>query len=61
MVRNWQNRNFKGFTYIDYKDLGSVKKAIGKYHGKPFRKRTLILDAVTTGMRKGFKKRDIES
>jgi hypothetical protein len=58
MVRNWQNRKFKGFTYIDYRDLGSVKKAIGKYHGKLFRKRTLILDAVSTGMRKGFKKRD---
>jgi len=58
MVRNWANRNFKGFAYIDYRDLGSVKKAINKYNGKPFKGRTLQLDAVSTDMRKGFKKRD---
>lgn len=57
MVRNWANKNFKGFAYVDYRDLGSVKKAIGKYHGKKWRGRVLIVDAVVTGMRKGFKKR----
>lgn len=58
MVRNWANKKFKGFAYIDYRDLGSVKKAIDKYNGKPYKGRNLILDAVTTDMRKGFKKRD---
>jgi RNA recognition motif-containing protein len=58
MVRNWHNKNFKGFAYIDFRDLGSVKKAINKYHGKTFRGRILKLDGVTTGQRKGFKKRD---
>lgn len=58
MVRNWANKNFKGFAYIDYRDLGSVKKAIDKYHGKPFRGRNLILDAVTSGQKKGFHRHD---
>jgi RNA recognition motif-containing protein len=56
MVYNSATQNFKGFAYIDFRDLGSVKKAITKYHGKKFRGRTLVLDAVTTGHRKGFKK-----
>jgi RNA recognition motif-containing protein len=58
MVRNWANKNFKGFAYVDYRDLGSVKKAIEKYHGKPYRGRNLILDAVTTDQRKGFRRHD---
>ncbi len=48
MVRNWQNKNFKGFAYIDFRDNGSVKKAIAKYHSKSFKGRNLICDAVTT-------------
>jgi RNA recognition motif-containing protein len=56
MIRNWQNKNFKGFAYIDYKDNGSVKKAIGKYNSKPFKGRNLICDAVTTEQKKGFKR-----
>jgi len=52
MVRNWANKNFKGFAYVDYRDLGSVKKAIDKYHGKPYRGRNLILDAVTTDQKR---------
>ena len=56
MTRNWQTKKFKGFAYIDYKDNGSVKKAIGKYHGKQFRGRRMICDAVTTDVKKGFKK-----
>ena len=31
MVRNWANKNFKGFAYIEYKDPNSLKKAIKKY------------------------------
>jgi RNA recognition motif-containing protein len=58
MVRNWANKKFKGFAYVDYRDLGSVKKAIAKYHGKAFKGRKLVLDAVVTQMKKGFKKRD---
>lgn len=58
MVRNWANKQFKGFAYIDYRDLGSVKKAIEKFHGKHFQGRKLILDAVITKQKKGFKKRD---
>lgn len=58
MVRNWQNKKFKGFLYIDFKDNGSVKKAINKYHGKMYKGRKLICDAVTTGMKKGFKRND---
>ena len=58
MVYNSSTKNFKGFAYIDYRDLGSVKKAIKKYSGKKFKGRQLILDAVTTGQRKGFKKRN---
>ena len=58
MVFNSSSKLFKGFAYIDFKDLGSVKKAIGKYHGKKFRGRALVLDAVTTGQKKGFKKRN---
>ena len=57
MVYNSVTKNFKGFAYIDYRDLGSVKKAIGKYNGKKWRGRALQLDAVTTGQRKGFKRR----
>ncbi len=56
MIYNWQTKKFKGFTYIDYRDSGSVKKAINKYHSKLFKGRTLICDAVTTGMKKGFKR-----
>jgi hypothetical protein len=59
MVFNSVSRLFKGFVYIDYRDLGSVKKAITKYHGKPFRGRNLKLDAVTTQQKKGFKKRNL--
>lgn len=55
MIRNWQNKKFKGFVYIDYRDNGSVKKAIKKYQGKDFKGRKLFCDAVTTGMKKGFK------
>lgn len=58
MVFNSVTQKFKGFAYIDYRDLGSVKKAIGKYHGKKLRGRVLTLDAVTTQQRKGFKKRN---
>jgi RNA recognition motif-containing protein len=58
MVYNSVSKLFKGFAYVDYRDLGSVKKAITKYHGKKFRGRMLVLDAVTTGQRKGFKKRN---
>ncbi len=56
MIKNWQTKQFKGFAYIDYKDTGSVKKAITKYHGKSYKGRDLICDAVITGMKKGFKK-----
>lgn len=56
MIKNWQTKVFKGFVYIDYRDNGSVKKAITKYHGKNFKGRNLICDAVTTGMKKGFKR-----
>lgn len=48
LVRNWSNKLFKGFAYIDYKDVGSVKKAIDRYHGKAYKGRILILDAVTS-------------
>jgi RNA recognition motif-containing protein len=58
MVYNSSTKLFKGFAYVDFRDLGSVKKAIGKYHGKKFRGRVLTLDAVTTQQRKGFKKRN---
>jgi RNA recognition motif-containing protein len=58
MIKNWQTKRFKGFAYIDYKDNGSVKKAIAKYHGKPYKGRNLICDAVTTSMKKGFKRFD---
>jgi nucleolin len=57
MVFNSSTKLFKGFAYIDFRDLGSVKKAIHKYHGKKFRGRALQLDAVTTGQKKGFKRR----
>ena len=56
MTRNWQTKLFKGFAYIDYKDNGSVKKAITKFHGKPFNGRSLVCDAVTTSVKKGFKR-----
>lgn len=56
MVFNSSTKLFKGFAYIDYRDLGSVKKAIHKYHGSKFRGRTLHLDAVTTSHKKGFKR-----
>ena len=58
MVKNWANKNFKGFAYIDYRDLGSVKKAIQKYHNKLFRGRKLNCDGSVTAMKKGFKKRE---
>lgn len=58
MVRNWANKNFKGFVYIDYRDLGSVKKAVQKYNNKHFRGRRLNCDGTVTSMKKGFKKRD---
>ena len=61
MVYNSVNQNFKGFVYIDFKDLGSVKKAISKYNGKKFKGRSLVLDAVTTGQKKGFKKRNYDN
>jgi hypothetical protein len=48
MVRNWANKKFKGFAYIDYRDLGSVKKSVSKYNGKSYKGRQLILDAVVT-------------
>ena len=60
MVRNWANKNFKGFAYFDYRDLGSVKKAIAKYHLKFFKGRKLRCDGVSTVAKKGFKKRDPE-
>jgi RNA recognition motif-containing protein len=56
MIKNWQTKKFKGFVYIDYKDNGSVKKAITKYQGKKFKGRHLICDPVTTSMKKGFKR-----
>ncbi len=58
MIKNWQTKAFKGFVYIDYRDNGSVKKAITKYNGKPFRGRSLVCDAVVTSMKKGFKRFD---
>jgi hypothetical protein len=58
MVRNWANKQFKGFAYIDYRDVGSVKKAIQKYNAKPYRGRNLIVDAVTTEQKKGFRRHD---
>lgn len=57
MVYNTATQNFKGFAYVDYRDLGSVKKAITKYHGKKYKGRVLTLDAVTTQQKKGFKRR----
>ena len=36
-------RNSKDFFYIDYRDNGSVKKAIAKYHGKLFKGRNLFV------------------
>ena len=59
MVYNSATQNFKGFAYVDYRDFGSVKKAITKYNGKKFQGRVLILDAVTTQQKKGFKKRNL--
>lgn len=56
MVYNSVTKLFKGFAYIDYRDLGSVKKAIDKYNGKKFKGRALMLDAVTTNQKKGFKR-----
>lgn len=58
MVRNWTNKNFKGFAYFDYKEAAGVKKAVKRYHNKEYRGRNLICDGVVTGMKKGFKKRD---
>lgn len=58
MVRNWANKKFKGFAYIDFREAGSVKKAVSKYHNKMFRGRRLICDGSVTQMKKGFKKRD---
>lgn len=58
MVRNWANKKFKGFVYIDYRDLGSVKKAVSKYHSNIFRGRRLICDGTVTQMKKGYKKRE---
>ena len=58
MVYNSATQNFKGFAYVDYRDLGSVKKAISKYNGKKIKGRILTLDAVTTQQKKGFKKRN---
>lgn len=57
MVSNWATKTFKGFAYFDYRDLGSVKKAIAKYNGKKYRGRVLSADAVVTQQKKGFKKR----
>ena len=61
MVRNWANKQFKGFAYIDFQDAGSVKKSITKLHNKLFHGRKLHLDAVTTDQKKGFKKREYNS
>jgi|JI7StandDraft_1071085.scaffolds.fasta_scaffold481708_2 RNA recognition motif-containing protein len=36
MVRNWANKNFKGFAYVEYKDQSGLKKAINKYHNQIF-------------------------
>ena len=58
MVRNWANKNFKGFAYFDYRDLGSVKKAIAKYHMKIYKGRKLRCDGVATAAKAGFKKRN---
>jgi RNA recognition motif-containing protein len=58
MVRNWANKKFKGFAYIDFSESGSLKKAIKQFHGKSFQGRTLVCDAVLSTMKKGFKKRD---
>jgi RNA recognition motif-containing protein len=57
MVRNWANKNFKGFAYIEYKDPNSLKKAIKKYHNQLYEGRRLICDASVTNMKKGYKKR----
>jgi RNA recognition motif-containing protein len=58
MIKNWQTKKFKGFAYVDFKEGGSIKKALLKYHGKNYKGRDLVLDAVTTNMKKGFKKFD---
>lgn len=34
MVRNWANKNFKGFAYIEYVSANSLAKAISKYHNR---------------------------
>lgn len=57
MVRNWANKNFKGFAYIEYKDPNSLKKAIKKYHNQLYEGRRLTCDASVTNMKKGYKKR----
>ena len=38
--------------------MGSVKKAIDKYHGKSYKGRVLTLDAVTSEQKKGFRRHD---
>jgi RNA recognition motif-containing protein len=55
MVRNWQTKKFKGFAYIEYQSGGSVKKAMKKYSRFNFKGRSLVCDAVTTNMKKGYK------
>lgn len=58
MVRNWANKNFKGFAYIQYKQSSNLKKAISKYHNKMYRGRKLICDSSVTQKKNGYKKRD---
>jgi RNA recognition motif-containing protein len=57
MVRNWANKNFKGFAYIEYKDPNSLKKAIKKYHNQLYEGRRLICDASVNNIKKVYKKR----
>lgn len=57
MAKNSVNNKFKGFVYIDYKEPNSLKKAVKKYHNKPYEGRRLICDACVTNMKKGYKKR----
>ena len=56
MVYNWALKHFKGFAYVDYRDSGSVKKAMNKITTMQGRK--LLIDAVLTHQKKGYKRRN---
>lgn len=58
MVYNWANKHFKGFAYLDYREPASVRKAMRTLNGSNLRGRALVIDAVITSHKKGYKRRD---